>query len=146
MSDPLYEAQVAEIRRAGWVNAAVVAPFVVVAWLSAHWFYRSVADYLSASLYTPACKTACEAAGGPCVGHRPGGRGNSGKVLCECHGADPRWHDADLSRATTLDTGLHYGGQEVLTGLVFFAVSMPGVALGWRVSQRRRAPGGPARG
>ncbi len=146
MSDPLYEAQVAEVRRAGWVNAAVVAPFVVVAWLSTHWFYRSVADYLSASLYTPACKTACEAAGGRCVGHRLGGRGNSGKVLCECHGADPRWHDADLSRATTLDTGLHYGGQEVLTGLVFFAVSMPGVALGWRVSQRRRAPGGPARG
>lgn len=136
MSDPLYEAQVAEVRRAGWVNAAVVLPFLVIAWLTARGFYQSVGDHLAASLYAPACKTACDTAGGRSVGHRLGGRGQSGKVRCECRDTETMWHDADLSRATTLESGLHYGGQEVLSGLVFLAICAPGIALGARVSRR----------
>jgi hypothetical protein len=133
MTSPSDEAQVAEIQRQGWKRAAVTGPIVALAIAAGLLTHGALRDRLSATLYVPACGAACSAAGGRAIGHRPGGRGHTGEVRCECAGTAETWHDADLSRGSVGDKALHYGGQEALSLLAFVALAVPGLALGMRV-------------
>lgn len=132
MYGPEYERQVAEVRKAGWKRAAIVTPFAVAAFFLALYVNRTIGTHLDASLYGPACRSACEAEGSRCIGHRPGGRGKTGRVLCECPKAQKLWHEADLSEGRALDKVLHYGGQEALMIGAFAVLALTGMAISWR--------------
>jgi hypothetical protein len=132
VTDPAYAAQVADIRRRGWKNAAIVTPFLIASIAAGIFVNRSIGAHLSASMYEPACRVACTKAGGKAVGHRPGGRGHAGEVRCACHPAKERWHDADLSRGSIGDAVLHYGGQEAAGFVAFALIALTGVVIGWR--------------
>jgi hypothetical protein len=130
-----YHRQLAEIRRRGWRRAAIVTPFLAAAIALGIFTNRAIGTSLDASLYGPACKTTCAAAGSPTNGHRPGGRGERGSVLCDCLEAEARWRKADLSNGGAFDKALHYGGQEALSLLVFATLSVAGFALGFRFAK-----------
>jgi hypothetical protein len=130
-----YDRQLAEIRRRGWIQAAVVVPFVAGAIALGIFVNRAVGAHLEASLYGPACRTTCAAVGSPSVGSRPGGRGAPGAVLCECSTADERWQKTALAKGEALDLVLHWGGQEALAGGCFMLVATIGLLLGSRIAK-----------
>ncbi len=130
-----YHRQLAEIRRRGWRRAAIVTPFLAAAIALGIFTNRRIGASLDASLYAPTCNVTCAAADSPTNGHRLGGRGQTGSVLCDCREAEPRWRKADLADGGALDKALHYGGQEALSFLVFATLSVAGLALGFRFAK-----------
>jgi hypothetical protein len=133
VTDPIYQAQVAEVRRRGWRNAVVTVPFVAVGIALAIYVNGTIADHLKASLYAPVCKTTCHELGGRTVGQRLGGRGRAGEVDCQCMDTKEMWHEADLSGGSSVDLALHYGGQEVLSGGLMIVFGLAGVVAASRL-------------
>jgi hypothetical protein len=132
---PEYERQVAAIRKQGWIRAAIATPFAVVGFVATLAVNSAIDRHLGASLYAPACRATCEALGSSSNGFRRGGRGDRGKVGCDCPEAkegSSRW--ADLSRGSAMDRALHWGGQEALMFATWLALAVPGLVIGWRVT------------